>query len=114
MKREYLMITMHDNDFSISLELLGETLLNIFSLHEYPNNQRDLDRIKEYVQYMIWGIHNISHAFLGKHSWTTPLSVFDCDLSIIDEHDIPEWDNAESIYVPLFEFEGEEARVLLR
>lgn len=64
------MITMRDNDFSISLELLGETLLNIFALHEYPNSQEDLERIKEYVQYMTWGIHNISHAFLGKYSWT--------------------------------------------
>ena len=36
------MITMRDNDFSISLELLGETLLNIFALHEYPNSQEDL------------------------------------------------------------------------
>lgn len=63
---------------------------------------------------MTWGIHNISHALLGKYSWTTPLSVFDCDLSIVDEHDIPEWDNGESIYVPMFEFKGEEVRVLLR
>lgn len=108
------MVTMRDNDFSMSLELLGETLSHVFSIYEYPNSKEDLERIKEYVQNIVWGIHNISHAFLGKYSWTTPLSIFDCDLSIVDEHDIPEWDNAESIYIPMFEFEGEEARILLR
>ena len=44
------MITMRDNDFSMSLELLGETLLNVFSIYEYPSDKEDLERIKEYIQ----------------------------------------------------------------
>lgn len=61
---------------------------------------------------MWYTIHNIQHVL---HSYTsgyhskdeTPLRCFQPELQIVDSTEIPDWNNGEDLYIPLFEGNSE-------
>ncbi|GAA6275878.1 hypothetical protein F170042I7_20640 [Blautia caecimuris] len=104
---KYLRITIHDNDYSISLKIIGNTLNNLFDYHyEYPTEE-DLPKISSYIQSLWHSVHGIHHVLKHKTKSKEPLSNFKPTLQIVDYLDIPDWDNYESIYVPLFDESNE-------
>lgn len=113
MQKEYLRITLHDNDFTSYYQTMGDTLSDIFrSVRTYPTEE-DLPQIKELVTHLWYSIHNIRSLLRWKN---TPISYdeakIDCflpDISIVS--DIPEWENNEVLYIPLFDGD---AGVILR
>ena len=102
MTAPYLHITISDNDFWESQELLGNIIQQIFqTTNHYPTGD-DLSEIKRTIATM-W--HSIAVLFWFKTECITPLiDYFERRLmvDIVDYFDIPEWDNAESLYIPLF------------
>lgn len=48
--RKYLRITIHDNDYSISLKIIGNTLNNLFDYHYEYITEEDLPKISSYIQ----------------------------------------------------------------
>lgn len=59
----------------------------------------------------IWyGIHNIECNLSWSEYRETRLDYFECELEIVDYLDIPDWDNYESVYVPMFS----DAEILIR
>ena len=107
-KSKYLMITIHDNDFTSYFIELGKTLYNIFiSEGKFPTEE-DIPELKELIKHLWYSVHNIVMLMRWKNTLveyerTDEISYFYPDVKIMDYLDIPEWENAEDIYIPLFE-----------
>lgn len=103
---KYLRITIHDNDFISDLQIVGETLKNIFDFEDKYPTEDDLPKIKEYISNLCWSIHNLDNFYRWKDTSVdfseTPMKIFDVDLAIVDYTDIPDWNNSEDVYIPLF------------
>ena len=112
MNGPYLKITLHDNDFTSYWLELGEAIQGIirFECNNFETKSvegKDIEAIKPYIAKLWWAINSLSGHFRWKGSpidqKPTKMDVFDgVDVEIIDYVNIPEWDNAESIYIPLF------------
>ena len=107
----YLKVTIFDNDFYASQQLVGKVLQEIFLRDGYPTTE-SLPLLKDYVGQLWYAIHNIqhildSHAQFCRSEDETPLHVFQPELQIADYTEIPDWNNAEDIYIPLFEKNSE-------
>ena len=108
---KYLRVTIHDNDFSFSLELIGNLLYEIFYFEDNYPTEEHLPMLKEHIKHLWYRTYriqdlmrNLSSAVLDDAGYFNP------HLEIVDAADIPEWDNGESIYIPMFE----DAKVLSR
>ena len=104
---KYLRITMHDNDYSISLKIIGNTLKNLLNYHYEYITEEDLPKICSYIQSLWYSVHGIHYVLEHKIESKEPLSNFKPTLQIVDYLDIPDWDNNESIYIPLFDESNE-------
>lgn len=99
---KYLRITMHNNDFTSSLEHIGYLLQQVFEYEgKYPTEQ-DFPVLKEMIKHLWYGTHNIMHKLRWSDYHESPLINFECCLEFVDYLDIPNWDNSESIYIPMF------------
>lgn len=104
---------MHDRDFWNSLSQLSDILYEIFQKIRFPEED-ELPLLKKYVKHLWYSLHNIddimtwnknSVGFIESNlEWFTP------HLEFVDYLDIPEDDNGESEYIPMFE----EAEILRR
>lgn len=109
---EYLEITIHDNDFSETLSLVGKHLYQIFSETQFPNDEKDLESIKPLVTQLL----DVTHG-LYSCSNESYMKYFDVRLKLkfVDFADIPDWNNYESIYIPLFKCTVEnQLKIILR
>lgn len=104
---KYLHITMYDNDFINSLSLLADMLYAIFILERRFPEEDELPLLKKYIQPLWFSIHNINSIM----SWNknvvgfteTMEKYFYPTLEFIDYLDIPDWDDSQSAYIPMFE-----------
>lgn len=68
--------------------------------------QDDFPVLKEMIKYELYAVNNIMYKLwcTGKslEYRESPLSNFECDLEFVDYLDIPDWDNYQSVYIPLF------------
>ena len=103
MEKKYLRITIHDNDFTHSLERVCEVLYDIFQCEgKYPAEQ-DFPYLQTAIQYM-WCGTNMAKDIIRWGNLHNPAFRYFCpDLKIVDETEIPDWDNYEVVYVPLFD-----------
>lgn len=113
MNAPYLRVTLHDNDFTSYWRELGEAIQSIirFECNNFKNKkleERDLGEIKPYIEMLWWSIDSLSSHFRWKdtHIDSSP-TIQDyfkgVNIEIVDFLDIPDWDNGESIYIPLYE-----------
>jgi hypothetical protein len=108
MEANYLKITLHDNDFTSYYKVLGNAILDTFNYAGYYPDESNLDMLKPYIANIWYSINNISE--IVHHSEECDKTYFDdVKLEIVKYEDIPKWNNAEDIYIPLFP----EAEVLL-
>lgn len=104
---KYLRVTMHDNDFWFSLTLLADMLYEIFNKEGRFPEEDELPLLKKFVRPLWFSLHNIS----GIMRWNKNTvgftesveELFTPILEFVDYLDIPEWDNNESVYIPMFE-----------
>ena len=88
-------------------EILNLNYDSVFDFFDKTVESLDLEVIKPYIAKLWWSIDSLSHHFRWKNTHVdqspTRVEYFeDVDLSIVDYTEIPDWDNAESIYIPLF------------
>lgn len=102
-KALYLRITIHDNDFIHSLTEVGRVLQNIFwSENKYIMPEDNLEELKVMIQHIWYGIHNANHIVRCGEHWSK-FEYFKPTLEFVEYLNIPEDDNYESIYIPLFD-----------
>lgn len=103
---KYLRVTIHDNDFWYSLSLLADMLYEIFiGEGRFPEGD-ELPLLKKYIQPLWFSLHNLDSIM----SWNknavgfkeTIEKHFEPTLEFVDYVDIPDWDNGESVYIPMF------------
>lgn len=104
---KYLRITMHDNDFSGSLELLADMLYEIFIGEGRFPEEDEFPLLEKYIQPLWFSLHNISHIMRWNERSVgfkeSAEGYFKPTLEFVDYLNIPDWDNGESVYIPMFE-----------
>ena len=111
MKKEYtakyLRVTMHDNDFWRSLVLLADILYGIFNEEGRFPEEDELPILKKYIQSLWFSLHNLHSIMCWNKNLVgfteTMEKHFVPTLEFVDYLDIPDWDNDESVYIPMFE-----------
>jgi hypothetical protein len=110
MENKYLRITIHDNDFSLSLEWIGELLYEIFWAEDnYPTEEK-LPMLKEHIKHLWHSTYAIQDFMRFYPAGDVEENYFNPHLEFVDFADIPDWDNHESIYIPMFD----DAKILMR
>ena len=98
---------MHDNDFTGSLIILANILYEIFIGEGRFPEEDQLPTLKKYIQALWFSLHNISSIMRwNKNSVDFKETIekhFEPTLEFVDYLDIPNWDNDESVYIPMFE-----------
>lgn len=109
----YLCITLRDNDFTAYSYILGEYIQKIIYWYKNESSEslsdEQLEKLRPYIARMWWSIHNMENVIYSNNTRETAYDVFErnLELSVVDYTDIPEWDNYENIYIPLFDNELE-------
>lgn len=105
MLAKYLQITIHDNDFITSLEMVGKLLQNIFQFEETYPDEEALPRLREYIQNLWYGIYGTMCLMEDRTCSASDLDYLKPILEFVRFENIPAWDNYESIYIPMFDGE---------
>ena len=102
----YLKLSIHDNDYWYIIERVSESLSEIFYFLDItPDILEDkLPQLKTYIQDMLYTTYAMCFLLKGrdKGEELTLRDYFEPDLEIVDYLDIPDWDNSESAFIPLF------------
>lgn len=113
----YLVIRIGDNDFTSFAESVANALAAMFYSYDYPKNEEDLEMLKEPIA-RLWASLTILNDVMKKvedRKWPATPNNFDhifeymkerLSLRIVDFSELPDWDNYESICIPLFETKG--------
>lgn len=104
---KYLHITMYDNDFINSLSLLADMLYTIFKNEERFPEEDELPLLEKYIRSLWFSLHNINH-IMSRNKTVVGFSetmekYFAPTLEFVDYLDIPNWDDNQSAYIPMFE-----------
>lgn len=104
--REYLKITIFDNDFMNELEDAANILYRAFYLYNKYTTEKDFPYLERCIRNLMsnsYCIHCFVHGDEDLPNTETNDEYFTPKLFIVKEIDIPKWENYECIYVPLFE-----------
>lgn len=96
----YLRLTIHDNDFWCTVRFVAELLNNMMAYCDMKITKEDLPEIKEYINSLLYATCSFEHYALNRE--IPSYDYFDPDLKIVNYLDIPEWENFECAYIPLF------------
>lgn len=114
MKAPYLKITICDNDFTGYAKEIGRILYDIFRFENTYPNEDDFDNIKGFIKHLWYSVYELGDYLRWKDtiveygvSHEGYIDRFEPDLQIIDYTDIPDWENGEVFYIPLFDCDGE-------
>ena len=100
---KYLKVTNHDNDFTHSLEQVCELLYDTFQRENKYPTENDLLYLATSIQYM-WCGATMAKDIMRWGSLNAPsFKYFFPDLAIVNENEIPDWDNAEAVFIPMFD-----------
>lgn len=102
-KNLYLYISIRDNDFKFELEDVCRLLYEFFQFtDDYPENEQDLEELKPIVQNLLYQRDQLKR-YKNKNYPNVPVSYFKPQMKFINSLDIPDWDNGESAYIPMFD-----------
>lgn len=111
---KYLHVTIYDNDFWYELERACANLYDMFQLEEYYPTEKDFPALKHILSHMVYSFYQatklIRHREFSTEQKEQNLEYFTPNLKFIEFENIPNWDNSESFYIPMFD----DANVLLR
>ena len=100
---KYLRITIHDNDFRLTLQEIGQLLYETFQMEDRYPTENDFPGLKKVIQHL-WLGADMAHDLMRWGRIDSPdIEYFNPRLEFVDYFDIPDWDNAESIYIPMFD-----------
>lgn len=107
---KYLRVTIHDNDFTTSLMMVGKLLYDHFyEEYKYPTEEQ-LPMLKRCIKYLWFGAEEVKSLMRWGKMLNPDFYCFEPHLEFVDYADIPEDDNYESIYIPMFD----NAEIILR
>ena len=107
---KYLRITIHDNDFYDSLRMVSELLYKIFWAEDSYPTEENFPMLKEYIKHLWHSTYTIQDFMREYPAGDVREDYFNPRLEFVDYLDIPDWDNAESAYIPMFD----DAEILMR
>lgn len=107
---KYLRVTIHDNDFRHSLSMIGELLYEVFCMEGIFPTEEQFPMLKECIKHLWYGANATKDLIRWGEPTGCGADYFKPHLEFIDYLDIPDWDNRESIYIPMFDG----AEVLMR
>lgn len=103
---KYLKVTIHDNDFTTTLIDVCKELYTLFQEESFPD-ETDFPTMEKYIQQMFFGGSNLRSFLRWKNTHITfeetQEKYFTPQLMFVDYLDIPDWDNYESVFIPMFE-----------
>lgn len=106
----YLRVTIHDNDFRSSLMCVGRLLQDMFWCCERYPTEEEFPELQEIIMH-IWHRTDQLTDMLENHGHRlSNATYFKPDLKFVLYSEIPDWDNSESIYIPMFD----DAEILTR
>lgn len=113
-RSKYLKVTIRDNDFKIALKAMCDMLYHYLEeFYGYPT-EKDLPKLKKYIKSILFGIVHVgkisNNSSFSKANDEVPEDYFEPILEFVDYFDIPDWDNGESAYIPMFD----DGKVLIR
>lgn len=114
--KKYLRITIYDNDFMDELEGAAWILWQSFSGYEKFPTEKDFPYLEKCIRNIMSASYCVKTLSRGdKNLPNTEVynKYFIPQLSIVKREDIPDWENYECIYVPLFP-DGDERDILKR
>lgn len=115
MERKYLRITIHDNDFRHSLGLIGDLLYDIFRSEDSYPTEEELPALREYIKRLWHSAYSVKTLirnalmkrvfpdYVDENTSCVDEDYFSPHLELVYYADIPDWDNYESIYIPMFD-----------
>lgn len=106
---KYLRLTLHDNDFEFELSFVAKLLYDIFEFYDYPTED-DLSRLQRSIRTLIYQVYDISHLILEQNGTDWSFELPYPTLEFVNYLDIPNWDNYESVYIPMFD----DAEIIVR
>ena len=104
--RKYLRMTIFDNDFMDELEDTAYVLYEAFYNYDKCPTEKDFPYLERCIRNLMSNFYCINCFARGDKNLPnteTNDKYFIPKLSIVEETDIPEWENYECIYVSLFE-----------
>jgi hypothetical protein len=114
MERKYLRITIHDNDFRYSLGLIGDLLYSVFCSEDSYPTEEELPALREHIKRLWHSTYSVKTLmcntlmkrlfpdYIDENVNYVDEGYFNPHLELVDYADIPDWDNYESIYIPMF------------
>ena len=100
---KYLHITLHDNDFGIELEAVGKLIRELFLWFDYPKDV-DLKTFSVCIQNLLYHIMK-TRLLLEGENYEIKLEYLLPTVEIVDASEIPTWDNGESLYIDLCNYD---------
>ena len=102
---KYLRITIHDNDFTSSLKLVGELLYKtLCDEGNYPTEEQ-FPALKKLINHLWFGANMAEHLMrCGREFDMDYFDDLEPHLEFVNYADIPDDDNFESIYIPMFKW----------
>lgn len=101
---DYLRVTIHDRDYSLSLESVCRYLYDFFKTFERYPTEKDFDNLKNIIKHLWFATNKAMNFGLEKTDCTPDIKVFNPGLEFVSCDNIPDWDNGESVYIPMFNY----------
>ena len=103
MQDKYLKVTIYDNDFTSTLEMVCETLYEIFQQEgKYPTEE-DFPTLQMIIQHMWFATDMAQDLMRWGHLNSPTMKYFIPDLSFVTAEELSEWENHEVVYIPMFD-----------
>lgn len=102
---KYLEVTIHDNDFSNSLMQTCHQLYSIWCDEGWFPTEENFSDLKKVIKHMWYSVHEAEHIIRWGNLWDDSdkfIYIFEPCLKFVDFFDIPDHDNCESVYIPMF------------
>ena len=101
---KYLRIKIRNNDFIYSLKTISELIYKIFQTEDNYPTEEDFSYLKEYIKHLCFGEYMIGDLICLGELFNDNINIDDFEpyLEFVDYLDIPDWDNYESVYIPMF------------
>ena len=112
MNAKYLRVTIHDNDFISSLIEIGKLLYYIFYMEDKYPTEEQFPELAESIKHLLYGANMTKDLARWGEIIKVDIEYFKPKLEFVDYLDIPDWDNHENIYIPMFDCE--EMEILVR
>lgn len=106
---KFLEISIHDNDLYFTLEFVGNMMNDIMQFSSVGDrgefSQDEIDKLKIIVQELLFNAREL-RIMCDNRFPHTDKDYFKPDIRVVNGSEVEEWDNAETLYIPL-SYDGE-------